>query len=92
MLSCTDAFAVVNIEEFGAGMGPIFLDEVECTGSELNLTECNHRGVNVHDCNLDHSKDAAVICSGESTFRAGCYWLYESVATVCGSLHCFTIQ
>ena len=67
LLSCTDAIAVVNNMEFGAGMGPIFLDEVECTGSELNLTECTNSGVNVHDCNLDHSEDAAVICSGVST-------------------------
>jgi len=67
VLSCTDAFAVVNSEEFGAGMGPILLDEVGCTGSERNLTECTYRGVNVHNCNLDHSEDAAVICSGVST-------------------------
>jgi len=67
LLSSTDAIAVVNNMEFGAGMGPIFLDEVECTGSELNLTECTHSGVNVHNCNLDHSEDAAVICSGVST-------------------------
>lgn len=50
-------------DEFGAGMGPILLDEVDCVGSELNLTECQHLGVNVHNC--AHTEDAAVICSGE---------------------------
>ena len=53
--------------EFGAGMGPILLDDVECTGTELNLTECRHPGLNVHNCFLDHREDAAVICSGGST-------------------------
>ena len=49
---------------FGGGRGQILLDDVQCTGSELRLSECAHSGVGVHDCR--HIKDAGVRClSGE---------------------------
>ena len=48
---------------FGQGSGPVWLDSVLCTGSELALTSCGHLGVNVtRRCN--HSKDASVMCTG----------------------------
>ena len=37
---------------------------MQCTGSELRLSECAHSGVGVHNCR--HIKDAGVRClSGE---------------------------
>ena len=42
------------------GIGPIFLDEVGCTGDEASLLECSHAGVHNHDCS--HYEDAGVLC------------------------------
>ena len=47
---------------FGEGSGPIWLDQITCSGSESNLTQCrsSHRLSN----SCSHSRDAGVICSG----------------------------
>ena len=42
------------------GIRDIFLDEVACRGTEMNLTDCPHRGIGIHNC--EHSEDAGVIC------------------------------
>ncbi|KAL3870551.1 hypothetical protein ACJMK2_038604 [Sinanodonta woodiana] len=44
----------------GSGSGPIWLDDLECTGLENNLIKCGHRGWGRSDC--AHTKDASVIC------------------------------
>ena len=49
---------------FGAGIGPIYLDDVDCTGSESNLIECS-RSSNV-TCTSGHSQDAGVRCQGKN--------------------------
>ena len=45
---------------FGEGSGPIYYDEVACTGTEARLADCDHRGIGIHDC--DHHEDAGVLC------------------------------
>jgi len=48
---------------FGAGAGPIHLDNVDCSGSENHLINCSH--ANVNRCYTGHSEDAGVRCQGK---------------------------
>ena len=44
---------------FGQGTGPIYLDNVSCSGSESRLIDCNY-DPDTRDCG--HSEDAGVVC------------------------------
>ena len=41
---------------FGAGTGPINMDDVDCVGTEANLTQCTFTS----NDNCDHRNDAGV--------------------------------
>ena len=45
---------------FGRGSGEIWLDDVQCNGTEHNLSRCLSNGIGVHNCY--HSEDAGVRC------------------------------
>lgn len=45
---------------FGPGTGPIYLDNVICSGRERELLDCLHLGVGINNC--QHTEDAAVFC------------------------------
>ncbi|NXV73256.1 SRCRL protein, partial [Atlantisia rogersi] len=44
------------------GTGPIWLDDMNCTGREVDLSACRTRPWGEHNCN--HGEDAGVVCSG----------------------------
>ncbi|CAH3179274.1 unnamed protein product [Porites lobata] len=46
---------------YGQGSGPIWIDDVACSGSESHIYDCRHRGWGNNDCT--HSRDASVQCS-----------------------------
>ncbi|KAJ8300514.1 hypothetical protein KUTeg_022033 [Tegillarca granosa] len=54
---------------FGAGTGPILLDDLTCSGSEKSLALCGHRGWGKNNC--DHTEDASVICTGGDNSHEG---------------------
>ena len=50
---------------FGQGSGPIWLENVQCNGSEVNLDECAYSGWTAKPQYCNHTKDAGVICNGK---------------------------
>ena len=58
--------------KYGPGVGPIYLDDVKCNGSESHILECPQLPLSaVHNC--DHTEDATAVCPGQ----------FESLRTPC---------
>lgn len=53
-------FAQVVTNTFGPGTGTIWLDDVDCTGTETRLDQCPMKALGTSDC--VHSEDVAVKC------------------------------
>ena len=52
---------------YGQGSGRIWLNDLKCTGTEVTIQECSHRGWGTEKCS--HSDDAGVKCF------TGNFWL-----------------
>ena len=68
MVLCTTELHVIFVlnsgsyessHTFDGAFGPIFMDYVNCTGSEVRLWDCVHF---THSYGCDHSHDAGVRC------------------------------
>ena len=73
-LGLGSVFALVRREIYGQGSGQIWLNELNCVGTEVTVTDCAHRGWGDHDC--EHSQDAGVICFGSNGMLIICLILY----------------
>ncbi|KAI8496818.1 scavenger receptor [Branchiostoma belcheri] len=60
MLGYPNVYRVRPGAYFGRGMGPIYLEDLQCDGTESSLFNCSQKGWRVHDC--DHWDDVGVVC------------------------------
>ncbi|XP_074873859.1 scavenger receptor cysteine-rich domain-containing protein DMBT1-like [Carettochelys insculpta] len=68
-LGCGTAVSAPGRAQFGQGYGPIWLDEVNCTGTEAALSECSIQSWESNNCH--HGEDASVVCSDASMSLVG---------------------
>lgn len=64
-LGCGSAVGVDQDGYFGPGSGPIWIDGVDCNGTESALSDCTLGGLGNYSC--DHIYDTAVMCSGKGS-------------------------
>ena len=60
-LAFGQAIAVRKEEFYGHGSGPIWLDDLNCIGTESSIINCSHSGWGINDCN--YSSNAGVRCA-----------------------------
>lgn len=61
-LGCGTALSALPESKYGEGKGQIWLSDVNCTGTEGSITECETKPWGENICN--HVEDASVVCSG----------------------------
>ncbi|XP_044535208.1 scavenger receptor cysteine-rich type 1 protein M130 [Gracilinanus agilis] len=66
-LGCGVAFNATVSAYFGAGTGPIWLDDMNCSGNESEVWQCPSSAWGQHECR--HKEDAGVLCSEVVSLR-----------------------
>ncbi|CAM9718418.1 unnamed protein product [Lampetra fluviatilis] len=88
-LGCGSAVAALSVAYFGQGYDQIWLDDVQCSGDEPQLSSCQHLPWGSHNC--IHQEDASVICSEVGCQSYPClnggtcedWWLYPGHLCSC---------
>ena len=71
-----DVIPVRKLElKYGVGNASIYLDDLDCSGSEANLLRCasDSHGRAQHDCT--HEENAGIKCGGKTYFLWRCMYL-----------------
>ncbi|XP_054892010.1 galectin-3-binding protein B [Poeciliopsis prolifica] len=63
-LNFLGAKSVVVGKDYGKASGPIWLDDIACTGKEKQLASCRFSGWGITDCT--HKEDVGVICESRN--------------------------
>ncbi|XP_078685532.1 uncharacterized protein LOC144918544 [Branchiostoma floridae x Branchiostoma belcheri] len=64
MLGYPNVYGIRLYAYFGRGPGPIYMEDLQCDGTESSLFNCSHKGWGIHDCSrlnvvgvvCDHSR------------------------------------
>ena len=69
---------------FGQGTGPIWLDDLLCTGNEQRLVDCpvSTGGIGMVDFCNGHADDAGVTCQERKCFSC-VYFRINATYTIC---------
>uniref|UniRef100_A0A3B4BL78 SRCR domain-containing protein n=1 Tax=Pygocentrus nattereri TaxID=42514 RepID=A0A3B4BL78_PYGNA len=69
-LGCGEAVDALSDAHYGPGSGPIWMNNMSCSGSETTLKNCRSDGWRKHNCS--HFKDAGVVCLGKLVGGSHC--------------------